>query len=172
MNVGENDDGNNYNLYVAEADYHIDTALGEGNYRVMVSGTSKANLDPSRENREPRSALSLSFDQALGPVIGAFLRLGWQREDTAVDVKTVDSGGLDFKGAAWGREGDNIGIGYAYLDGGNLKNARSEAVEAYYRLALNDFLALTGDVQYLKDGYVDADDVEACVLSMRAAVEL
>jgi porin len=89
MNVGENDDGNNYNFYVAEADYRIDTALGEGNYRVMVSGTSKANLDPSRENREPRSALSLSFDQALGPVGGAFLRLGWQREDAAVDFKAV-----------------------------------------------------------------------------------
>lgn len=65
-----------------------------------------------------------------------------------------------------------MGNGYAYLDGGNLKNGRSEAVEAYYRLALNDFLALTGDVQCLEGGYVDADDVEGCVLSMRAVVEL
>jgi len=105
-------------------------------------------------------------------VFGAFLRLGWQREDAAVDFKAVYSGGLDFKGAAWGREGDNIGIGYAYLDGGNLENARSEAIEAYYRLALNDYLALTADVQHLADDYVDADDVEGWVLGMRAVVEL
>lgn len=172
MNVGENDDGNNYNFYAAEADYHIDTSMGEGNYRVMVSGTSKANLDPSGENLEPRSALSLSFDQALGPVVGVFLRLGWQAQDAAVDFKAVYSGGLDFKGTAWGREGDNIGIGYAYLDGGNLENARSEAIEAYYRLAINDYLALTADVQYLKDDYLDRDDVEGWVLGMRAVVEL
>ena len=102
INVGENDDGNNYNFYAAEADYHIDTALGEGKDRIMISGTSKANLNPSGENREPRSELSLSFDQALGPVVGAFLRLGWQREDAAVDFKAVYSGGLNFKGAALG----------------------------------------------------------------------
>ena len=28
MNVGENDDGKNYNFYAAQAAYHIDTALG------------------------------------------------------------------------------------------------------------------------------------------------
>jgi hypothetical protein len=171
MNVGENDDGNNYNFYAAEAGYRIETALGEGNYRVMVSGTSKANLDPSGENLEPRSALSLSFDQALGKVVGAFLRLGWQAEDAAVDFKAAYSGGFDFKGAAWGREGDNIGIGYAYLDGGNLENARSDAVEAYYRLAIDDHVALTADVQYLKDTYQDADPIEGWVLGMRATVE-
>jgi porin len=171
MNVGENDDGNNYNFYAVEADYHIETALGEGNYRVMVSGTSSAFPDLDGEELERRSALNLSFDQALGPIVGAFLRLGWQAEDAAVDFKAVYSGGFDFKGSAWGREGDNIGIGYAYLDGGNLENRNSQSVEAYYRLAVNDYLALTADVQYLKDDYVDADVVEGWVLGMRGVVE-
>jgi porin len=171
MNVGENDDGHNYNFYAAEADYHIETALGEGNYRVMYSGTSRANLDVSGDDLERRSALSLSFDQALGPIVGVFLRLGWQAEDAAVDFTAVYSGGIDLKGAAWGREGDNIGIGYAYLEGGNLEHAQSQAVEAYYRLAVNDYLALTADVQYLSDAYADADDVDGWVLGMRAVVE-
>jgi hypothetical protein len=70
-------------------------------------------------------------------------------------------------------DGDNIGIGYAYVDGGNLEHAHSQAVETYYRLAINDYLALTADVQYLKDDYLDpgADDVEGWILSMRAVVE-
>ncbi len=52
MNVGENDDGNNYNFYAAETHYQIETALGEGNYRFMYSGTSRANLDPSGQDLE------------------------------------------------------------------------------------------------------------------------
>ena len=173
MNVGENDDGNNYNFYAAETHYRIETALGEGNYRVMYSGTSRANLDPSGQDLERRSALSLSFDQALGPVVGLFLRMDWQAENAALDFRAVYSGGLDLQGAAWGRDGDNIGIGYAYVDGGNLEHAHSQAVETYYRLAINDYLALTADVQYLKDDYLDprADDVEGWILSMRAVVE-
>jgi hypothetical protein len=54
MNVGENANGNNYTFHAAEADCHIATALDEGNYRVMVSGTSKVNLDPSGKNLVPR----------------------------------------------------------------------------------------------------------------------
>lgn len=171
MNVGENDDGNNYNFYAAEIGYRIDTALGEGNYRVMYSGTSTAYPDPSGEKLEHLGALSLSFDQALGKTVGVFLRLGWQKQDAAVDYRAVYSGGFDFNGATWGRDGDNIGLGYAYLDGGNLDIARTDAVEAYYRLAVNDYLALTVDAQYMKDEYVDADDVNGWVLSLRAVVE-
>lgn len=171
MNVGENDDGNNFNYFAVEADYHLKTALGEGNYRVMYSGTSRANPDVSGDDLERRSALSLSFDQALGPIVGVFLRLGWQAQDAAVDFKAVYSGGIDLKGAAWGREGDNIGIGYAYLEGGNLEHAQSQAVEAYYRLAVNDYLAVTADVQYLSDAYADAEDVDGWVLGVRAVVE-
>ncbi len=50
--VCENDDGNNYNFYAAETHYQIETALGEGNYRFMYSGTSRANLDPSGQDLE------------------------------------------------------------------------------------------------------------------------
>ncbi len=83
-------------------------------------------------------------------MVGLFLRMGWQADDAAVDFRAVYSGGLDLQGAAWGRDGDNIGIGYAYVDGGNLEHAHSQAVETYSRLAINDYLALTADVQYLE----------------------
>jgi hypothetical protein len=50
-NVGENDDGNNYKLYAAEADCHIATALDRGNNRDMASGTSKVREEPGASVR-------------------------------------------------------------------------------------------------------------------------
>jgi hypothetical protein len=195
MNVGENEDGNNYNWFGVEADYNLQTPWGEGNYRVMYAGTSRAflapapgldpepnpdldpalDLDPAAEpdptDKEHLSAVLLSFDQEFGKIVGAFLRLGWQQQDALVDYQADYAGGFDFKGAAWGRENDNIGIGYAYLEGGNGELARTNAFEGYYRLAFNDMLALTADVQYMQDKYRTGEDVDGWVFSLRAVAE-
>lgn len=179
MNVGDNGAGDDYNWYAAEVDYHVETALGEGNYRVMYAGTNSAFADPDELRQEPLQGWALSFDQELGSIVGVFLRLGWQSEDAAVDYRAVYSGGFDFKGAAWGREADNIGIGYGYLEGGNAGLTRSNVFETYYRFAVNDYLALTADAQYMSDDYEGADtdpeddieDVSGWVLGVRAVVE-
>jgi porin len=70
--------------------------------------------------REALLSYGLSIDQALGEVLGAFLRLSWQREAAAVDYRALYSGGIQAFGSAWGREADTVGLAYAYLDGGNL----------------------------------------------------
>jgi len=200
MNVGENDDGNNYNYYAAEADYRLTTALGEGNYRIMYSGTSRAFLDPEGEQREKRAGWVLSFDQAFGPVVGVFLRMGWQSDDALIDLQSEYSGGFNFKGTVWGRAADNIGIAFAYLEGPNWSPAvagaivepidpqvidgtveapaeaaqvlaRTNVFEAYYRFAFNDYLALSADVQYMKDKYREGDDVDGWVFGLRAVAE-
>ncbi len=171
LNIAQNDDGNNYNFWGLQARYELETALGVGNYRVGLAGASSAFPDPAGSQEEGRLAWGLSFDQALGRVAGAFLRLAWQREDAAVDYKAMYSGGFNFAGAAWGREPDNIGIGYAYLAGGNREIARTNVFEAYYRLGLNDYLALTADVQYMADSRVQLDpfqeDPEGWIVGMR-----
>lgn len=209
MNVGENDDGNNYNFYAAEADYRLNTALGEGNYRVMYSGTSREFLDPTGEDLEKREGWTLSFDQELGSVVGVFLRMAWQSDDALVDFDAEYSGGVNFKGSAWGREQDNIGIGFAYFQAPSWNPAtveteaeieaepgaeegteeaqidelteapevsdqviaRTNAVEAYYRFVVNDYLALTADVQYMKDKYREGDDIDGWVFGVRAVAE-
>ena len=171
MNVGKNDDGQNYNWFAGEIDYHLTTKLGEGNYRVMLSGTSAAFLNPAGTEYEPHKGVSLSFDQELNPVVGAFLRMSWQREDALVEHKADYSGGLDINGKLWHREGDNIGLGYAYLEGGNGDIRHTQAVEAYYRLAINDYLALTGDVQWMQDRIHDADSPEGWIVGVRAVAE-
>jgi hypothetical protein len=46
LNIGENDDGNNYNFWGAQVGYRLDTPLGEGNYRATITGTSSAFVRP------------------------------------------------------------------------------------------------------------------------------
>lgn len=168
MNVGENDDGNNYNFWGTQVGYQAETGFGTGNYRVILSGASKDFLDPDGARKDRPLGWGLSFDQAFGEVVGGFLRLAWQRDDAAVEYKALYSGGLNFKGSGWGRENDNIGLGYAYLKGGNLDVDRTHVVEAYYRLGLNEHVALTADVQYLRDEYNDGSKVKGWVIGMRA----
>ena len=72
------------------------------------------------------------------------------------------------------RGDDNIGIGYAFFDGGNTGLQRVQVAEAYYRLAMNDWFALTADVQYQDNTYqyVEAGtDIDAWTWGMRAVVE-
>lgn len=157
INIGENDDGNNFNFWGTEVGYHPQTALGSGNYRVLVTGASSAFLDPSETDKENRLAWGFSFDQEFGDVVGAFLRFAWQNEDAAVDYKALYSGGLNLSGNGWGRESDNIGVGYAYLPGGNLDIAHSQVFEAYYRAGLNQYMSLTADVQYMQDALDQID---------------
>jgi hypothetical protein len=61
MNIGENDDGNNYNYFAAQVGYKMATSLGEGNYRLIVDTTGKKFLDEDG-NKERRLAGILSFD--------------------------------------------------------------------------------------------------------------
>lgn len=157
MNIGENDDGNNFNFWGTEVGYHPETSVGAGNYRIILAGTSTAFLDPNGTSEEKAFAWGLSFDQALGDAVGTFLRLAWQKEDPAVDYKAFYSGGLNLSGNGWGRESDNIGIGYAYLRGGNLDVDNSHAFEAYYRAGISEYLSITADVQYMKDDLKQVD---------------
>lgn len=46
LNVAENDGGNNFNFWGVQAGYEADTALGTGNYRLILAGTSSDFLDP------------------------------------------------------------------------------------------------------------------------------
>jgi porin len=103
--------------------------------------------------------------------VGAFLRLGRQSETPEVDYKALYSGGLDFKGTAWGREGDNIGIGYTYLPGGSGDIAHSHVFETYYRLVVDEHLALTADVQYVADHYRDGDNPKGWIGGLRLTLE-
>jgi len=173
MNVGKNDNDNEFNFFGATVGYTLDSAWGEGNYRLTLTGTNEKFLnEDGTDDNEGLFGATLSFDQQIDSNLGAFLRLGWQNDDAAVDYDALYSGGLNIGGGLWNRADDNVGIGLAYLNGGNQDLSKTYAVETYYRAVFSDYFALTADVQYLKDELnTDEDDPEGWIFSLRLTAE-
>ncbi len=171
MAVAANDAGNAYTWYAGEIDYRLSTRFGEGNYRVMYAGTSRDFDARSGTGSEPLEGLILSFDQALGDVLGVFMRAAWELTKASGTYQSGYEAGLDVRGVAWGREADNIGIAYGHAHGGNSEIFQSDVVEGYYRFAASDTLAVTADLQWLKDSYRDAQDISGWIFGIRAVAE-
>ncbi len=171
MGVDENDDGRSYQFYGANLGYTVDTKLGEGHYLVNVQWTSEDFNNITGDNLESRQCVILSFDQQLGKILGAWIRFGWQDDDAAIEAKAVYSGGLDINGRLWSREQDNIGIGYAYVDGGNQDLDAAHVFETYVRFLLNKYVALTVDLQYQENKMKQGDSPSGFISAVRCVVE-
>ena len=78
---------------------------------------------------------------------------------------------MNISGSVWGREQDNIGIGFAALDDGETDVDSTVAAEAYVRFGLTEMFAATADFQYLEDKYGDGEDVDGWVGSIRITAE-
>ena len=162
-----------YNFYGLQFGYRLDFGLGEGNYRLLLDTTSDDFSNVAGTKKERLSSVSISFDQQLGDVLGLWLRFGWQDDEAAIDYKDSYTGGVNIRGNLWGRDQDNIGIGYAHLRGGTLDVSNTDVFEIYGRFALNDIFAITGDIQYMKDSYKDEThgDPRAWIFGLRATAE-
>ncbi|MCJ7594138.1 MAG: carbohydrate porin, partial [Desulfobacterales bacterium] len=126
-----------------------------------VAGTKKERL----------SCALISFDQQLGEILGGWIRFGWQDDEAAIDYKDIYSGGFNISGNLWGRDGDNIGIGYAHLRGGNLDVDHTDVFEVYGRFALNDIFAVTGDIQNMKDSMNEGGSPKGWIFGLRLTAE-
>jgi porin len=171
MNVGENDGGNPFNYLGAQVAYRLDTARGEGNYRLLLDATDEQFLDPTRTSLERCGAVLVSLDQELGAGVGVFARFAWQSDDAAVDYSALCSGGINLGGRSWSRERDNVGLGYAYLTGGNGDLIRSQVMETYYRAAVNRWFAITADVQYMSDDRRGGGSPSGFIFGLRLTAE-
>jgi porin len=171
MSVGENDDGRHYQFFGTNVGYTIDTALGEGHYRVNIEWTSEDFDNLSGDDLESKQCVILSFDQKIGEVLGAWIRFGRQDDDVAIDCKTLYSGGIDINGRLWRREQDNIGIGYAYLNGGNQDLDNAYVFETYVRFLLNEYFAMTVDLQYQDNNMKLGYSPSGFVYGLRGVVE-
>lgn len=171
MNVGENDDGNSFWYYGLQLGYTLATGLGEGNYRVVLGGASDDFLNPEGTDTESRGVVLLSFDQELGDLLGAFVRLGWQDDKAAIDYEAIYSGGLNISGRLWQRAQDNIGVAYGYLEGGNSGIEWTQVVEVYVRFALNDYFAVTADLQYQEDRLEEGGGPKGVIPGLRVTAE-
>ena len=171
MDIGVNEDGNNFSFYGMQVGFSFNNSLGAGNYRILIAGTSRDFLNQPGTQLENLAGGLLSFDQEFGQVVGGWIRFGWQVDDAAVNYDAIYSGGIDIKGLAWGREDDNIGLGLAYVNGGNLDIEKSQVAEAYYRWQLGEVFGLTADIQYQKDDYKVSQGPSGWIYSLRAVAE-
>jgi porin len=171
MKVDENDAGNDFTFYGLQLGYALQSSLGVGNYRVIIDRTSDDFLNDNGDSTHRRTAILLSCDQQLGDVVGVFLRIGWQDDAAAVNYETIWSGGINITGSHWNRAGDNIGLGYAYLDGGSVDVSQSQVAEAYYRFVINDHLALSADIQYMQDDLRNRENPAGFIYGMRLTAE-
>jgi Carbohydrate-selective porin, OprB family len=171
MNIGENDDGNSFWYYGLQLGYRVATSLGEGNYRVIFSGASDDFLNPQGINTESRGALLFSFDQEFGDILGAFVRFGWQDDKAAIDYEAIYSGGLNISGRLWRRAQDDIGIAYGYLEGGNIGIDRTQVFELYVRFLLNDYFAVTADLQYQNERFEGGGGPRGVIPGIRLTAE-
>ncbi len=106
----------NYNYYALQVGYALETAMGKGNYRIFGFTTSKSFTDWNETGEENLQGVGISADQELSSIIGVFVRMSWQDDAAVIDHQDIYSGGVNINGKLWGRENDEIGIGYAYLD--------------------------------------------------------
>ncbi|MDD8043869.1 MAG: carbohydrate porin [Verrucomicrobiota bacterium] len=171
MDVGENDNGQGYLFGAAQAGLRHDSDLGEGNLRIILGGTSADFEAPDGGQGERKKLAMISADQALGKQLGAFVRIGWQDDEAAIDYQSLASGGLTLAGNSWGRCKDTVGLGLAYLEGGNCGCENSWVSEWYYRAQLGEFFAMTADLQYIQDELEDEPGHEHVILGLRAVVE-
>ena len=160
-----------YNFFGMQLGYNVAFGLGEGNYRLIVDTTSSDFSSVAKNKKERKSAVGISFDQQFGEILGAWLRFGWQDDKAAIDFKDIYSGGLNISGNLWGRECDNIGIGYGHLRGGNQNVDHTDVFEVYGRFALNDIFAVTGDVQYMEDSMKEGDSPKGWIFGLRMTAE-
>ncbi len=158
---------NSYDYYAVQAGYHLNTAAGEGNYRLGGFSTTDDFLDAAATNLERRQGVAVSIAQPVSENFGVFAILVHQKRDAAVDHQNQLSGGLHINGNLWGRAEDAAGIAYAYLDGGNLDVDNSQVVEAYVRFQLNPDMDLGVDLQYLSDDLKTAPTRTAWVPGLR-----
>jgi porin len=169
MYVGENAAGSSCAYAGAQLGYRADTSLGEGNYRLYFSYT----CDPLSTSSAPDSVLAGTFsaDQKLGQYVGVWTRLGESERGTSADYTSILSGGVNLTGL-WGGVRDELGLGYAYLDGGNTGVADTAVFESYVRTGLFDTAFFTLDAQYMRDRYEAGagSEVDGWVLGGRVSL--
>ena len=160
-----------------------------GNYRFLGWQNDAYHtrwLDAEKQ-KEDAFGFGLSFDQKVADIVTLFTRYGWQDPkaynpdvmatgDYNYSLEHSWSAGFQVEGKPWCRENDVFGFAvgqaipsYDYKKAGAgldpERRAENEGhVEAYYKIHVNDHLAISPDLQYIWDPFGcdvpdDTDDI-------------
>ena len=181
MTTKDGEEGPFYQYYALQLGYTLNSKWGEGNYRIFGFVTSDDFSDWEGSGNENLYGVGISIDQDLGffknpfgkNPVGIFLRAGWQDDSAEIDYNNLISFGLNVPFSFLGKEGNEFGIGYAYLDSPDKADmSNTHAVEAYAKFELFSYELLSSDItvdfQYLNDNYSNNDDdVEGYIVGFR-----
>lgn len=157
-----------FNYYGLQVGYSLDTAVGEGTYRLYGYITDDEFFDEQADDREPLQGIGVSLDQALGDTFGLFARVAWQDDAAVVDHDQLYSAGVQLNGALWGRDEDAAGLGYAYLAGADSGDIdQTQALEGYVRFQISEYSDASLSLQYLQDELDEGEDQEGWIYGMR-----
>ena len=167
---GEWDDILDYPFLIAQATVRLTPWGRPGNYRIYAWYNGEKHDELKGHGTDQGYGIALSFDQEVFEGVGVFLRYGWQNDDI-YEYDQALSFGLSLSGNLWGRKDDTFGLGFGIaflssdyedlLEKREGKDAEDEYhLEIYYKFQINDYLALTPDIQWTDNpaGYDDHDD--------------
>lgn len=140
-----------------------------GAYR-LYAWTNGSTVDLSG-GQDRHSGWGASIDQDVASNITVFSRIGHSSQG-AVNFEWAFTLGVQIGGTGWGRENDRLGLAYGWLDSSD-ESGSPEAeriVELYYAWQLNDQIALTPDIQWIRNrSGAAADDVTVWGLRAKAS---
>ena len=144
---------------------------------------------------QAKQGLGVALEQTLSDTLGGFVRLG--RHDGKTEVYSfaaIDnalSAGLVWKGAAWQRADDQLGLAFAsdglsaahqrflaaggsdfFVGDGRLRYGRETVLEAFYNLALVRGWTLALDLQHIGNPAYNRDRGPAQAVALRLHAEL
>ncbi|MEW6594492.1 MAG: carbohydrate porin [Thermodesulfobacteriota bacterium] len=165
---GDWEDLGDNSFYMAEVAFKPAVGDLKGNYRFYgwTNQTDHSKIIDDGDATYAGWGAGISFDQQLSQAVTAFVRAGYQDEDI-YDFDVAWSAGLALAGSLWGREKDEIGLAYgmAMLSDDYETDRRDNGInpddeghlELYYRYTVNDYLAITPDLQVMTNAGGDGD---------------
>ena len=163
---------------IFEVDFKPTINGRQGNYRLYGWLNNKEHVeiaDPSKD-KEDGQGFGLSLDQELTEALTLFGRFGTQRQ-SIYEVTQAWSFGFQISGSLFGRDDDCFGFAYGaaifgkdWKEAGLLTGVRLNHEffsEVYYRLTVNDNLAVSSHVQWVTNPAGDNSSKDVCVFGVR-----
>jgi len=152
---------------IAELGYKLKIGELEGNYRFYGSlDGSLPVVDGIKSVNENAWGTGLSIDQQVTGQLTLFGRFGWHDEDAYL-TRSAWSTGFQYAGPIPQRKDDLVGFGYGQILI-NSATAQEKLIEAYYKVKVNDQMAISPHFQYLINPLADKSADNVFVASVRA----
>lgn len=167
---------------IVELGIHPSFRGHKGNYRFNAWANNEVESTRWYDTEDDKTGwgVGLSFDQEICKYFGIWGRYGYSDEDIYA-LQHTWSAGITVFGKLWHRDNDTfaMAVGKSYMSdeyerkvlGANFNDDDEMHFEAYYRYQVNDYLALTPDIQMIWNPMSNDDLDHIMVVAARAQVD-